>query len=727
MALIARMFASQTSNMKYLAFLLLLCSFFANSQNTVSGTITDSKNQPIPGVNVYLEGTYDGSTTDLEGKFSFSTTEVGNLILIASFIGFEEYRFETDVEKLKGLKIRLRESLNELNTVVLSAGSFSAGDSSKVSALKPLDVVTTAGAAGDFIGALQTLPGTTANPDDGRLFVRGGTAEETQIFIDGNRVFSPYTPTTGNIQTRGRFSPFLLDGITFSTGGYSAEYGDALSSVLLLNTTDFPTEEKTEIQLMSVGAGAGNTQIWDENSLSVNATFVNLAPYNELIPQNNQFIKPFESLNGEAVYRHKFDHGLFKAYGAYSSTNFSLNQEDINDADGFFFSLKNNNYYGNLNYTGNLSESWSIQSGLSLAQDTNDLNIAETILENRETAAHSKLKLQKRYHNYFKISFGAEQFWTDYKEDVELLNENFTSNLSQANTGFFVESEIFASKDLAFKIGGRADYYDTTDDIEFSPRLSTAISLNKSSQLSAAYGMFQQQPDNSILQYDPTLKTEKAEHFILNFLHKKNNRMLRAEGYYKKYDNLLTYDTNRPSFDSDYANTGNGYATGLDVFWRDEQSIKHLEYWVSYSYLDTERLYRDFEERATPNFATTHNLSAVTKYWVENLQSQIGFTYNYASGRPFTNANEPGFLNDLTKSFQSLDFNWAYLLDEKKILYLSVSNVLGRENTFNYQYSNTANSQGQFDRRAIGQAANRFIFVGFFWTIGGSDNQLDNL
>jgi hypothetical protein len=407
------MFVSQTSDMKNIVFLLVLLSIFSNAQNTVSGTITDSKNQPILGVNIYLEGTYDGSSTDLDGKFSFITTAAGKVILIASFIGYEEYRFENDATKLKDLKIRLRESLNELNTVVLSAGSFSAGDSSKVSALKPLDVVTTAGAAGDFIGALQTLPGTTANPDDGRLFVRGGTAEETQIFIDGNRVFSPFTPTTGNIPTRGRFSPFLFDGITFSTGGYSAEYGDALSSVLLLSTTDFPTEEKTEIQLMTVGAGAGTTQIWDENSLSVNATYINLAPYNELIPQNNQFLDPFESTNGEAVYRHKFEKGLFKAYGAYSSTNFSLIQEDIDDLDGFFFSLKNNNYYGNLNYTGNLSETWSIQSGLSLAQDTNDLTIAETILENRETAAHAKLKLQKRYNNYFKINFGAEQFLID--------------------------------------------------------------------------------------------------------------------------------------------------------------------------------------------------------------------------------------------------------------------------------------------------------------------------
>lgn len=704
----------------------LFCSITL-AQTTVTGTITDSKGSPMLGVNVYIEGTYDGAMSDIDGKFNFSSEENGIVILIASFVGYEEFRKEIEITLIRDVTIALRESLNELNTVVLSAGSFSAGDSSKVSALKPLDIVTTAGAAGDFIAALQTLPGTTANPEDGRLFVRGGTADETQIFVDGNRVFSPFQPTTGNIPTRGRFSPFLFDGITFSAGGYSAEYGDALSSVLLLNTNNFPVEEKSEVQLMTVGAGGGHTEIWGDNSLSVNASYINLAPYNELIPQNNLFIDPFEGISGEAVYRHKTNKGLFKAYGAYSYSDFSLNQEDINIEEGFFFGLRNRNYYGNLNYTGALSNSWDLQTGLSVSRDHTDLSIAATAIDNAEAALHGKVKLLKRYSNYFKILFGAEQFVINSKEKVLFQNQPFTTTIDQLNTGVFTESEVFASKDLAFKIGGRADYYNNIQQVKFSPRLSAAISLNKSTQLSAAYGIFHQQIDNSILQYDPSLETEKAEHFILNFLHKKNNRMLRAEAFYKKYDNLLTFDDPMPSFDTNYSNNGNGYAAGLDLFWRDERSIKNLEYWVSYSYLDTERLFRNFPETATPAFATDHNLSIVTKYWMENLRSQIGFTYNYSSGRPFTNSNTAGFLNDKTQSFQSLDFNWAYLIDEKKILYLSVSNTLGRDNIFGYQYRSTQNAQGQFDRRAIGQAADRFIFVGFFWTIGGSANQLDNL
>ena len=132
--------------------------------------------------------------------------------------------------------------------------------------MKPLDIVTTAGAAGDFVAALQTLPGTTTVNEDGRLFVRGGDATETQVFIDGLRVFQPFNATANNIPTRGRFSPFLFKGITFSTGGYSAEYGQALSGVLLLNTTDLPDQEKTDISIMSVGGGVGHTKIWGDKS-----------------------------------------------------------------------------------------------------------------------------------------------------------------------------------------------------------------------------------------------------------------------------------------------------------------------------------------------------------------------------------------------------------------------------------------------------------------------------
>jgi len=154
----------------------------------------------------------------------------------------------------------LYQDMNTIDTVVISAGTIKAGDTSKVTALKPLDIVTTAGSSGDIVAALETMPGVNAVGESGKLFVRGGEAGETQTYVDGIRVAQPYGASPNNIPTRGRFSPFLFKGITFSTGGYSAEFGDALSSVLLLNTVDEPAQNQTDISIMTVGVGVGKSK-----------------------------------------------------------------------------------------------------------------------------------------------------------------------------------------------------------------------------------------------------------------------------------------------------------------------------------------------------------------------------------------------------------------------------------------------------------------------------------
>ncbi|MEC8832881.1 MAG: TonB-dependent receptor, partial [Bacteroidota bacterium] len=180
---------------------------------------------------------------------------------------------------------------------------------------------------------------------------------------------------------------------------------------------------------------------------------------------------------------------------------------------------------------------------------------------------------------------------------------------------------------------------------------------------------------------------------------------------------------------STYDNMGNGYAKGVDVFWRDSKSIANLDYWVSYSFLDTQRDYQNFPQKATPNFAPKHNASLVTKYWVDKLRSQVGLSYSYGSGRPYHNPNSQGFMQEKTKSYNNLSFNWAYLIDQQKILYFSVSNLLSINNISNYQYANTPDMNGVFNRRAVTPPADSFFFVGFFWTISTDkkSNQLDNL
>lgn len=701
-------------------------------QSLISGTITDDNELPVSGANVYLDGTYDGASTDENGEFNFETTESGTQNLVISMMGYETHYEAGNVIYFKELRITIYEAVNALSGVTLTAGTFEAGDNSKASVLKPLDIVTTAGAAGDFVAALQTLPGTSTVNEDGRLFVRGGAAEETQVFIDGLRVFQPFSATANNIPTRGRFSPFLFKGITFSTGGYSAEYGQALSSVLLLNTTDVPDQEKTDISLMSVGAGLGHTEIWGDESLSINTSYINLAPYEALIPSNQgvSWNSPYESISGEAVFRSKGEKNMFKFYTAYAHSNLDIEQEDINFDDFVRFQLKNNNLYLNSSYKHFFGNEWTLNAGVGLSLDSNDIELMTDAIETKETASHLKLKLQKGFNSRLNLSLGTEYFLTDY-EDTFTAEDGFAFNSGyQDHLGaVFTEADIFFSQRLAMKLGLRAEHTDVLGEFNIAPRVSLAYKSSEKGQFSLAYGDFYQNPLTDYLKFSHALESEKTSHYILNYQYLGDGRTFRAEAYYKDYDNLTKYNTDIPLPNSQYTNSGFGYASGLDVFWRDNQSVDYLDYWISYSYLDTQRDYRNYSERVTPNFAAKHNFSVVTKYFITDWRSQVGLSYNYASGRPYDNPNTQDFMSAKTSSYNNLSINWAYLIDQQKILYFSVNNVLGFNNINNYQYSNTPNAQGNFDRRAIRPAADSFFFVGFFWTISSDkkSNQLDNL
>ena len=143
--------------MKPILFIIIaICQISLTAQTTISGKVTDKKGVPIIGVNVYLNATYDGGTTNEKGEFNFSTIEKGIQTLIVSFISYETFSKTGDITTFKNLQIKLREDVNTLDAVVINAGTLVVGDNAKVTALKPLDVVTTAGALGDFVGALQT-------------------------------------------------------------------------------------------------------------------------------------------------------------------------------------------------------------------------------------------------------------------------------------------------------------------------------------------------------------------------------------------------------------------------------------------------------------------------------------------------------------------------------------------------------------------------------------------
>ncbi len=719
--------------LKLILTILALSTVNALGQTVIKGTIKDAKGASIPGANIYIKDSFDGVNSQADGSFVFETAESGAQFLIVSFIGFKniEKPIELTGETLV-LNLILQEEINKLDGVTITAGAFEASDIKKVTVLKPLDIVTTASAAGDIMGAINTLPGTATVGESGRLFVRGGEGYETKVFIDGLEVRNAFGATAPNVPTRGRFSPFLFKGVTFSTGGYSAEYGQALSSALVLNSNDIAEKTQGDISLMSVGGDIAYTKKWDKTSISGKVQYTNLRPYQDLIRQFFDWEQAPVGTVGELVFRHKVNkNGLLKIYTNIDVSDFRIRFPNIN-RNGLkdTVSVANNYAYVNASYKDILNNKWSIRGGLSTTYNKEKVGFNEDRVNELEKGAHGKVALNWDASEKITVNMGSEFFHKRFDRSFGLSDGPLNSFGFEDNTlASFVEADYFASNKLVFRTGLRYEHSSLVNQTWVSPRLAMSYKLNDYGQFSLAYGKFLQSPLNDYAIVNQQLAPEQATHHILNYQYIRDNRVFRVESYWKKYDDLVKFQSLDDFNPLNYNNSGFGEAKGVDVFWRDGKTFKGTDYWVSYSFVDSERNYQDFNSLATPSFLSKHNFSLVVKHFVESLRTQFGTTFNYGSSRPFHNPNRPGFQNDRTPNYQDLSLNAAILLKQNIIIYLSSSNIFGRDNIFGYEYANQPNTDGIYDRQPIRQGAKRFIFLGLFITLtkDGQENQLENL
>ncbi|QHT70378.1 TonB-dependent receptor [Rhodocytophaga rosea] len=711
--------------MRSIILTLVLIFFYqwAFAQTLIKGKITDTSGEPLPGVNVYLKNTYDGISTGTDGSFTFKTPETGSQILVATFVGYQASELPIEIKgAVQEINLKLKEVQSELNTVTITAGAFEASDEKKSVILRPLDIFTTAGANADITVAFQTLPGAQRVGDSEGLFVRGGSANETKTIIDGTVVENPFYSNTPDVPQRSRFSPAFFKGTSFSTGGYSAQYGQALSSVMVLNTKDLPDSSKTDIGLMAAGGYVSRTQRWNKTSLFAEGIYTHLGPLFKLVPQNVEWLKVPQSAGGTVVFKHKpTEHSIFKVYSNYTRSQSGLRYRDFENIDQEnSFYLINNNIYVNTSYQHAFGEGkWVATAASSYSYNHDDIDISTDHTTRFEERTQARGTLSRTVGENSSILAGAEihqySFGNSFNEYKNELQDTYVAG--------FVESDIYLTRKLAARIGIRTEHSQLIDNYAIAPRTSLAYKTGDYSQISFAFGQFYQSPENRYLFTNRRLNFEKADHFILNYQLMKNRRTFRAEAYYKDYTRLarehdqFPYDPNRfrqPTENTD--NSGYGYAQGLDIFWRDQQTFKNADYWVSYSFLDTKRNYQNFPTEAMPSFASRHNVSVVYKQFFTAISSMVSVTYNFASGRPYYNPNADQFMSNFTKPYHGINASISYLThikDHFTVVFASVNNVLGTQNVFGYRYSLDGSR-----RQEIGQAATRGIFVGMFISIG---------
>lgn len=701
-------------------FILMVTTSVA--QTEIKGKVVDNKGEGIPGANVVVRDTYDGTSTAVDGTFAFTTEEKGTQVITITFVGYKQTDRQIQVAgaSMDLGAIELQEQINELDAVVISAGSFTAGEEKRRTILKAVDIATTAGATADIAGALNTLPGTQKVGETGRLFVRGGDGRETRTFIDGMAVIDAYEPSAPNTPSRGRFLPFMFKGTSFSTGGYSAEYGQALSSALVLNSKDKAAMNQTDIGILSVGGDLAQTLAFDKSSWTGKIGYTNISPYFNMINQRVDWVRAPKSLEGSTAFRQQVGKdGMLKFFGNFNNSNFALNNHDIAQPEiKQLYDLTNKYGYGNGSYQQSLNDKWSVRGGLSYTFNGNYIN--EDISE-VEKGVHGKVVFGNSLSDNVEVRFGTETISRNYSA-TNGQSVSFTENIYAA----FAESEAYASKHFVAKAGARIEHNSLNGKTGVDPRVSVAYKPGDKGQFSFAYGRFRQSAANQYLRVNNDLLSEQAEHYIINYQIITNNRTLRVEGYYKKYNSLIKFnngDAYQPT------NNGNGFARGIEFFWRDSKTIRNVDYWVSYSFLDTERNYLAFPVAAIPSFASKHNFSFVYKHFITKIKSQVGITYSYGSRRPYNDPNSDKFNGSRTPYYQDVSANISYLPRNWLIIYVSSTNLFGRDNIFGYEYSQTPDGNGVYAGRAIRQAAPRFMFLGVFITISKnkSVNQLPNL
>ncbi len=736
------------------AILLLINLLLINSlsaQVIISGKITNNRQKPVIGVSVSLLTSYDGGTSNEKGEFSFSTSEQGKFTVEFSFSGYETYTQEINLDgKSITINAILKESITELNTVTITAGSFEASDKKKGTLLNSLDIVTTASANADISAALKTLPGTQQVGEAEGLFVRGGTASESKIFIDGQLVNNFFFSSLPGIATRGRFNPFLFKGTLFSAGGYSALYGQALSSALNLESIDLPekTEASLGISVLSLSAGIQKLAKDKKSSWGLSYSYTDLSLAFAVIKQNQDFFKTPRFHTLDANFRKKTKNGMIKYYG-YLSTNITgVGRADIDSAQlTSKFDIKNLNSYQNITWKNNLGSGWNFLAGLSFSNNkdeiSNDLvNEANQKITapisyasknfavlNKAAYGQARIVLEKRLPGLNKVRFGADQFYSDEQVDFTSYDaRTFSSKIVDNLTAVFAETDIYLSRNLAAKIGARGEYSSYLSLWNLAPRVSVAYKFADNSQASLATGVFYQNPER---RYLPTSITDigyaKATHYIAQYQKVKNDRIFRTELYYKKYNNLYTIGQTAFGNTELQSNAGEGYAQGIEFFFRDKKTIKDLDYWISYSYIDTKRKFLNFPSSFTPNFAATHTASLVLKKFVLPLKTGFNASYTVASGRPFYNlkfdqAQNKTIIADGGKTipYNNLSFSLNYLPNIGKpkaksfaVFVLSINNMFGFKQVFGYDYGNIKNT-----KREVTPPSRRFVFIGCFLSFG---------
>lgn len=718
--------------------LLLMSS--AWSQVVVRGKVYNAQMKPLENANIGILNSYAGATTDADGSFSFTTDGRGTVQVVAQMLGYAHQPTTvtiSDTTRQVTLKFILTEESINLDGVTVKTKKTDFLGRGGLPSLRALEVRAMGGSNADIANGIRTMPGVQATSNATGLFVRGGTSDETKVYVDGLLANNFFYNGSPDVSQRGRFAPELFSGNFFSSGGYSALYGQALSSALILETNDVAAKSSIGGNVSTTGAMLEMNRVIRPEKLSAGGsiTYTNMSPYYSLVPQRRNFTAGPAYLDGLFHLKYRAgDKGALKILGTIGRNNVEFLQPTSGRTAQY--GLLSNNGFISVSYAGSVGKQWSMNAGFGASVSDNTASVDSLPRLEGEVSLRRAREIKQQVYNtrlVFRRSIGrGSDLYLGFDHvltntGLQLMQQNLVAPiryLTEQYGAVFAESNVSLSRSLSARVGLRAEGVSSISRMALAPRLSLSYAPAKAHKFTLSYGQFFQQPTYDYLISNSnreSLRFQKATHYIASYQMARTNQLLRVELYQKTYSHLLRTVP-------DTSSSGTGYARGFEVLWKEDNRLPNVNYWVSYSYLDTKRQYLDYPILTQPSFAAKHTLATVVNVLIPSVPLNIGMTYTFSSGRPYYNPNRASdqFLTDKTPAYHNIGTTIAYLTHMGKAnatLAFSANNLLGSQQIFGYQYTSPNT------RDAITPLAKRFYYLGLFinWGIDKRSKTLNDL
>jgi hypothetical protein len=686
--------------------LFLSATFIIYAQTaTIRGFVYDKDNlEPIMFSNVYLKGTTFGSATDVNGFFSITRITPGEYLLISTYIGYDtlETRVKVGAGEILTEKVYISKKAVQLETFNISAEKQEARTEVKISVSKitpkELKQLPTIGGEPDIAQYLQILPGVVFTGDQGgQLYIRGGSPIQNKVLLDGMIIYNPF-------HSIGLFSVFDNDIIRTAdvyTGGFNAEYGGRISSIM-----DFKTRDGNKLRYGGkIQSSPFTSKLMLEGPIKKakldgkgHSSFV-LSAKNSYLDKTSTTLYNYIDTGG-------LPYSFTDLYG-----KITLNADNGSKVSFFGFRFSDQVKYrqvSDLNWKSSgfgtnfvlIPGSSPVLIDGSFAYSQYGITLSESDNKPRNSSING-FNMGLNFTYFFKedeLKYGIELlgFQTDFNF-FNYVGRKIDQVESTTEIAGFLKYKKLLGK-LVIEPSLRTNYYASLSEFSTEPRLGAKYNITKKWRAKFAGGFYTQNlisatsdrdvvslfygflagPDNLQSKFngkDVVSRLQKAIHGVGGFeIDLPKHFDLNIEAYIKEFTQLT--NLNRDKLYDDIASNSaipdyqkkdfvieNGTAQGVDILLK--YDYRRLYLWFVYSLGYVSRF--DGRREYAPHFDRRHNINLVGSYtFGKNLDWEFNTRWNFGSGLPFTKTQ--GFYEFVDFS-QGLSTNYTTVNGQLGILY----------------------------------------------------------